>query len=33
MMELAVFLVAATMILLGAIGVVTRSHPVHADLS
>lgn len=33
MMELAVFLVAATMILLGAIGVVTRSHPVHAALS
>jgi NADH-quinone oxidoreductase subunit J len=33
MMELAVFLVAAAMILLGGLGVITRSHPVHAALS
>lgn len=32
-MELFVFVVAAAMILAGAIGVVVRSHPVHAALS
>jgi len=32
-MELFVFLCAGAMILTGAIGVVTRSHPVHAALS
>jgi NADH-quinone oxidoreductase subunit J len=32
-MELVVFVGAAIMILAGAIGVVTRSHPVHAALS
>lgn len=32
-MELVVFIGAAIMILAGAIGVVTRSHPVHAALS
>ena len=32
-MELFVFIVAAAMILAGAIGVVVRSHPVHAALS
>ena len=32
-MELFVFVIAAAMILAGAIGVVVRSHPVHAALS
>jgi NADH-quinone oxidoreductase subunit J len=32
-MELFVFVVAAAMIMAGAIGVVVRSHPVHAALS
>lgn len=32
-MELFVFVVAASMILAGAVGVVVRSHPVHAALS
>ena len=32
-MELFVFIVAAGMILGGAVGVITRSHPVHAALS
>ena len=32
-MELFVFVVAAAMLLAGAIGVVVRSHPVHAALS
>ncbi len=32
-MQLFVFIVAGLMILAGAIGVVTRSHPVHAALS
>ena len=32
-MELFVFVVAATMVLGGAIGVITRSNPVHAALS
>ena len=32
-MQLFVFICAALMILGGAIGVITRSHPVHAALS
>jgi NADH:ubiquinone oxidoreductase subunit 6 (subunit J) len=32
-MQLFVFICAALMILAGAIGVITRSHPVHAALS
>ena len=32
-MELFVFVVAAAMVLGGAVGVVVRSHPVHAALS
>jgi NADH-quinone oxidoreductase subunit J len=32
-MELIVFILASAMVLAGAIGVVTRSHPVHAALS
>lgn len=32
-MELFVFVVASAMVLAGALGVVTRSHPVHAALS
>ena len=32
-MELFVFIVASAMVLAGAIGVVTRTHPVHAALS
>jgi NADH-quinone oxidoreductase subunit J len=32
-MQLFVFIVAALMILAGAVGVITRSHPVHAALS
>ena len=32
-MELAVFVCATAMVLLGAVGVVTRSNPVHAALS
>ncbi len=32
-MELFVFVVAAAMVLVGAVGVILRSHPVHAALS
>ena len=32
-MELLVFVLASVMVLVGALGVVTRSHPVHAALS
>ena len=32
-MELVVFICAAAMVLVGAIGVIVRSHPVHAALS
>ena len=32
-MQLFVFVCAAAMILVGAIGVIVRSHPVHAALS
>ena len=32
-MELVVFICAAAMVLIGAIGVIVRSHPVHAALS
>ena len=32
-MQLFVFICAAAMILVGAVGVITRSHPVHAALS
>ena len=32
-MELFVFVVAAAMVLVGALGVVTRSNPVHAAMS
>src|SRR3954468_16216362 len=32
-MQLVVFIVAALMILVGAVGVIVRSHPVHAALS
>ena len=32
-MELVVFVLASAMVLVGAIGVITRSHPVHAALS
>ncbi|MEY4015667.1 MAG: hypothetical protein RIS46_663, partial [Actinomycetota bacterium] len=32
-MELFVFIVAAAMVLAGAVGVVTRSNPVHAAMS
>jgi NADH-quinone oxidoreductase subunit J len=32
-MELFVFVVAAAMVLVGAVGVIVRSHPVHAALS
>ena len=32
-MEFFVFVCAALMILVGAVGVITRSHPVHAALS
>src|SRR5690349_24805682 len=32
-MQLFVFIVAALMILVGAVGVIVRSHPVHAALS
>ena len=32
-MELFVFVVAAAMVLGGAVGVVVRSHPVHAAVS
>jgi len=32
-MELLVFILASAMVLVGAIGVITRSHPVHAALS
>lgn len=33
MMELVVFVLSATMVLAGALGVITRSNPVHAALS
>ncbi len=33
MMEFVVFVLAAAMILIGAVGVIVRSHPVHAALS
>src|SRR5919106_282457 len=33
MVELVVFVVAAVMVLGGAVGVIIRSHPVHAALS
>jgi len=33
MMEFVVFVLAAAMILVGAVGVIVRSHPVHAALS
>lgn len=33
MMEFTVFVLAAAMILVGAVGVIVRSHPVHAALS
>lgn len=33
MMELFVFAVAGAMVLVGAVGVITRTHPVHAALS
>ena len=33
MMEFVVFVMAAAMILIGAVGVIVRSHPVHAALS
>ena len=33
MVEVVVFIAAATMVLIGAIGVVVRSHPVHCALS
>lgn len=33
MMEFTVFVLAAAMILIGAVGVIVRSHPVHAALS
>ena len=32
-MELVVFIVASLMVLVGAVGVIVRSHPVHAALS
>lgn len=32
-MDLVVFVLASAMVLIGAIGVITRSHPVHAALS
>ena len=32
-MELVVFVIAAAMILSGAVGVIIRSHPVHCALS
>ena len=32
-MELIVFVLAAAMVLAGALGVITRSNPVHAALS
>ena len=33
MMELFVFVGASAMVLVGAVGVITRTHPVHAALS